>query len=599
MEYIKSAPFSGGSIKEKIKSLLTIFRGVLISLFKILKFKPHIIVATGGYVAAPVIIAGFLLKPFLKLKIIVEEQNIVPGLLNKTASLLSDVVLVNCRETAYFIWSNRCVHAGYPVRKEYLEEYDKEQIRKELKLPKDKFIILITGGSLGARTINRLIADSINELRKNKDIFIIHSLGLAEYDYYNAYEDTKKILKKNLKDFFDEDEFVAYTDKKNIFYRGYKFLYDIVNYQKAADLIISRGGAGGIAEITALSKPSIIIPKRGLPGDHQELNAISIAEKGGAEVVFEKYDFKSKTDYVEKNEFLKLLNSLISDKAKLNELSEGASKFYKKDSEKIIFDSIYNCVEENYIDFISEIIEPKFVKFQRQFDNLILYLDKLVKEKGKDNLYYRFYNNKIEEYLKSENFLIVNRGIKLIGALRREDLYPWIEKNFTHFKGFLRRNSLIALRKSYNYYPYFKTLTEKGILDSYYEVRREAINLYLKFYKEMGTDEKIIKQINNILDSKTESFEVKSKAIIASVIFLKEENYYKRNEKYLSSRNIKLREALLESIEFGLKKGFLKDKKKVRTFVKKMLITTSEFKPEFKVREKYMRVIREVSKKND
>jgi UDP-N-acetylglucosamine--N-acetylmuramyl-(pentapeptide) pyrophosphoryl-undecaprenol N-acetylglucosamine transferase len=599
IEYIKSSPFAGGSFIGKIKSLFIIMQGVFISIKKILKFRPHIIVATGGYVSAPVVMAGFILKPFLKLKIIVEEQNLVPGMLNKAASLLSDIVLVNCRETAYFIWSNRCIHAGYPVRKEYVEDYDKKEIRKKLGIPNNKFMVLVTGGSLGARSINRLFGESLKDFSRWDNIFIVHSIGLAENDCYNAFEDTKNILKQNLKKQFNEEEFIAYNKKGKVFYKGYKFLHNIVDYQKAADMIVSRGGAGGIAEIAALSKPSVIIPKRGLPGDHQELNAINIGEKGGADIIFEKYDSEKKIDYIDKKEFIKVLKTMVADKNKIKRIVEEVSKFHKKDSEKIIYDSIYRCVEGEYLDFISEIIEPKFVKFQRQFDSLILYLDNLVKDKGADNLYYRFYNIKIDDYINSDNFLVVNKGIKLIGSLRREDLYPWINKNFDSFKGFLKRNSLIALKKSENYFPFFKKLIKKGLSDSYYEVRREAIKFYLKFHKEIGKERKIVKKIKQMISSRTESFEVKSQAIVASVIFLNETEFIEFNERFLYARNIRLREALLEAIEFGIKNGFLTDKKRVKTFVKKMLITTSEFKPEFRVRGKYMRVIREVSKRDD
>ncbi len=599
IEYIKSSPFAGGSLISKIKSLFIIIHGVLISIRKILKFRPHIIIATGGYVSAPVVMAGFILKPFLKLKIIVEEQNLVPGMLNKAASLLSDIVLVNYRETSYFIWSNKCIHAGYPVRKEYIEDYDKKKIRGQLDIPKSKFVILVTGGSLGARSINRLIGESLKELSVLENVFIVHSVGLADNGCYNAYEDTKMILKQNLKKRFNEEDFIGYNKKGKVFYRGYRFLHNMVDYQKSADLIISRGGAGGIAEIAALSKPSVIIPKRGLPGDHQELNAINLGERGGAEIIFEKHDNNKNIDYIDKKEFLKILQRLLKSKDELKGLKMEVSKFYKKDSEKIIYDSIYRCVEGETLDFISEIIEPEFVKFQRQFDSLILYLDNLVKDKGKDNLYYRFYNIKIDDYMNSKNFLIVNKGIKLIGSLRREDLYPWIYKNFDSFKGFLKRNSLVALKKSEKYFPFFKKLIKKGLSDSYYEVRREAIKLYLKFYKEIGNDRIIIKKIKRMIFSKTESFEVKSQAIVASVIFLNETEFTEFNKRFLYARNIRLREALLESIEFGLKNGFLKDKKRVKTFIKKMLITTSEFKPEFRVRGKYMRVIREVSKQDD
>jgi len=591
LEYIKSYPVAGKSLLKKLTSLLKILWSAIHCLFKIIKFKPHIIVATGSYVSAPVILAGFLLKPFLKLKIVIEEQNLVPGLLNKVASLLADLVFVNYKETAYFVWSNKCVYAGYPIRKEYLKEYDIKNKRKKAGLPEDKFIILISGGSLGARSINRVLALSLKELSKIKNIYIVHIFGISDYDYYNSYEDTFRLIDENIGENFDRENFEAVNDKGEVYYKGYKYLFDIVNFQQSADLIVSRAGAGGISEIAALGKASIIIPKRGLPGDHQELNAINIAEKGGAEVIFEKRDFNKKIDYIDKEEFIKTIKKIRKNKKIKESLEKGAEEIFFYESHKIIYNSIVNLMKDEYINHISDIIEPKFVKFQRLFDSLILYLDKIIEERGKDNLYYKFYNIKVEEYLRSNNMFSINKGIKLIGSLKREDLYPWIYEDFDSFKGFLKRNSLIALSKADNYFPFFKNLIIKGLEDSYYETRREAIKLYRRFYESVGRSKKIKNLILKKIEKKFESFEVKTQAIKTSVLFLDFDKYLKTNRKFLHSNNVRLREAVLEGIEFGLKNNILPVKEKLKAFLKRMLITTSEFKPEYKVREKYLRVI--------
>jgi len=589
LEFITSSPFSGN----KFKVLLKLFKGTLEAIIKIIKFKPHIVVATGGYVSAPVVFGAFLLKPFFKIKIIIEEQNFVPGLLNKLTSLMANVVFVNYRETSYFIWSNRCVLAGYPLRDDYYKDYNKFVIRRKLGIPEDKFFILITGGSLGARSINRVTAFSMKKLMENENYHIVHSLGLASYDYYDSYEDTKEILKKELGGLFDEKKFEV-KEENGFYYKGERFIHNIVDYQKAADLIISRAGAGAISEISALGKASVLIPKRGLPGDHQELNAINLVEKEAAEIIFEKIDFKSEIDYIDCGEFVKTISSLEKSKEKLSLLEKNIKQFSIKESDKIIADTVEAVFEEKEINYIFEIVEPKFVKFTRQFDSLILYLDKNIKEKGLNNLYAKLYNNKIEEYMRSENYLIVNRAVKLIGSLRREDLYPWLYENFTNFKGFLKRNTLIGLKKADKYFSFFKELILKGIDDSYYEVRRGAISLYRKFYDDMSNEDEIKEKILERLMKKFESFEVKAEAIKASALFLNEDEFFALNKYNLTSRNIRIREALLESIECGLNIGKFKDKNKVKNFLRQMLITTSEFKPEFRVREKYMRVVKKL-----
>ena len=81
-----------------------------------------------------------------------------PGVLNKVASLLADVVFVRSRESAYFIWSNRCVFSGYPVRDAYMDPVNRSEIRKRLGIEEDARLVLIYGGSIGSRSVNRAVA---------------------------------------------------------------------------------------------------------------------------------------------------------------------------------------------------------------------------------------------------------------------------------------------------------------------------------------------------------------------------------------------------------------------------------------------------------
>ncbi len=599
LEFIKSAPISGTGKAEKIKSVFKIIGGTLQSCLKIIKFKPDIVIASGGYVSAPVVFASFLLQPFLKHKIVLDEQNLVPGLLNKAASLFADIVFVNFRESAYFIWSNSCVYTGYPVRKEYVEEYSQKEIKAKLNIPEGKKLILITGGSLGARTINNLIAETLPSLAESKDLFIVHSIGLNNSKNYNAFEDTLNLLNKTGLKVERENNVINVYGKNGLFYRGYSFIHNIFDYQKAADLIVSRAGAGAISEILALKKPSILIPKRGLPGDHQELNAIGIAEKGGCEVIFERK--KDGKDYIDREEFVRLLTALINDKEKAEKMRLSAEKIFFRKFENIIGETIEKLMtgKKEDINFIAGVLEPPFVKFQRYFDNLVNYLDSLQKQGKTDNLYAKFYRIKVDEFWESENFMVKNKAIKLIGALRLTEKYHSLAENFDNFKGYLKRNTLIAFKKSPRFYPYFVEIVKKGLDDPYFEVRREAISLFIAFYENFRENGDIKKAILEKLEKRFESFEVKCESIKASALILTENEFIKTNKRFLTHKNVRIREALLDAVSMGINRSTFKDIQTLTVFLKKMLITTSEFKPVYSVREKYFNTLRILEGRND
>ncbi|BBB33587.1 UDP-N-acetylglucosamine--N-acetylmuramyl-(pentapeptide) pyrophosphoryl-undecaprenol N-acetylglucosamine transferase [Thermotomaculum hydrothermale] len=599
LEFIKTSPFAGKSGLNKFKALLSISVGVLQSIGKIVKFKPDLIVGAGGYVSAPVIVAGFLLKPFLKHRIVLDEQNLVPGLLNKVASLFADTVFVNFKESSYFIWSNQSVYTGYPVRSQYLEDYNSEDFKEKLGFSRDKNIVLITGGSLGARTLNRLVAASIKELSEFKNTFFVHSIGLNTSNYYNAFEDTLSILKKSgLEIEVKDDEIKAYKGNE-VFYTGKRFIDNIFDWQKAADLIISRAGAGAISEILALGKASILVPKRGLPGDHQELNAIGIAEKEACEVLFEKR--KNGDEFIEKNEFLSLLKTMLENKEKREEMGKIAKSLFFPKCEEIIVETVTKLLngEDDEINFLTGVFEPQFVKFQRYFDNLVRYLDAIPSSDRGKNLYARFYSIKVEEFLQSKDFMTVNKGIKLVGALRLEKYYSFLWQNFKNFKGYLRRNTLIAFRKSEKFFPEFVNIIESGLNDSYFEARREAIALFRRFYKELSASDNIKKKILENLDKRFESFEVIAESIKASAFILDEDSFIKLNKRFLTHKNVRIREALLDAVRLAIDYSSFSDIEKLTVFLKKMLITTSEFKPVYSVREKYFKTLKILEGKND
>lgn len=595
LDFITSSPVAGTSLGGLIRSVGPLLRGTVMAMRKILKFRPNLVIGTGGYVSAPVLFASFILKPFLPLTIVVEEQNLVPGLLNKLASLLADVVLVNFKKSVYFTWHKRAVFVGYPLRPEYKDlSFDRKTVKQSLGIPDDTVLILVTGGSLGARSLNRVVASSIDEIGRLGKIMIIHSIGLSDVENYHAVADTVALMKASLGERFDERNLTARNEDGRIFWQGFPFIHTMFDYQKAADLVISRAGAGTIAEIAATGTPAVLIPKRGLPGDHQELNAITIAERGGCEIIFERRDRQARLDYIDTAEFMEVFRALLDSPNRRESLGRQIREIHEHTTDELIYTTIDRITRKAPVNFIDEIIEPQFVQFQRSFDHLILYLDKVRRQNDLSNPYLRFYTRKIDEYLASKDFLVVNKGIKLIGALQRSDRYPWLIEHFDHLKGFLRRNALICLQKAAAWDPSFRSLLIRGLTDSYYEVRREAVNLFLRFPDSLKNDPQVKEMILARLKKPLECFEVKGEALKALIFLVDEPTFFRLTERFLVSRNVRYRESLLEAIKIGLVNHRIAFDDHVKIFLKRMMITTSEFKPEFKIRESYLTVLKEL-----
>lgn len=590
---ISSAPISGGSPLAMARSLPALVKGFFQSIFHLLAFRPHLVVATGGYVSAPVVAAAFVLKPFLKLSIVIEEQNITPGLLNKAASLMAGIVLVAFRETAFFVWSNRCVHAGYPVRPEFSEpRASRKELRHRLGLKEDDFVVLVTGGSMGARSLNRAIAAALPALDRLHNLTVVHAIGLMDTPEYHGLKDTMERLSISSGTNFQEEELKVRASDGHLLYRGFPYLHDMVDYLQAADLVVCRAGAGAIAEIMALGKAALLVPKRGLPGDHQELNAVGIAEMGAAEVLFEKRD-PSGVDIVNQEELAGQIVRLAEDEDTRKRMGDSAGALFVRDFSERVTDAIQAVLSGENPDFATVGSRPKLVQFQGQFDQLIAHLDR----RPAGSLYHRLYSIKLDEYLGASAPLVINKGIKLIGSLKRTDRYPFLFDGFHGFSGFLRRNTLSALRKADSFDSRFAELIPEGLSDSYFEVRREAIALYNRFYEEVnklpvGRD--IQEEILRHLGSRVERFEVKAQAIQATVRFVPELEVYPLLSRFLTARNIRLREAVLQGIAFGLSHKLLTQRTAAGRFIRQMLITTSLFTPEFHLRQRYMQVVKKL-----
>ncbi len=255
-------------------ALAAICLGAVKSFFILLRFKPDVIIGSGGYAAAPVLLAAALLKK----NAFIHEQNAVPGRLNLFVARFAARISVAFPSTASFFPAAKVVHAGYPLRRSIRAAAAGEdrQGREKLGIPPNSRVLFIFSGSMGARTINRAVAEAMPRLLSIPNLFVVMSTGKAYSSAYKAYDDTVSRLEHRglppqidgrllVKEYFDQIAEV----------------YDV------SDLAVARSGAGTIQELTAKGLPAILVPKIDLPGDHQVLNAREIEKAGGARVLYE------------------------------------------------------------------------------------------------------------------------------------------------------------------------------------------------------------------------------------------------------------------------------------------------------------------------
>lgn len=219
------------------------------------EFKPDILFSKGGFVSVPVVLAC---KKY-KVPIIIHESDMTPGLANKISIPYARVVCHNFPETKNYLPEGKSLLTGSPIRAELMRG-DKNSGLKLCGFTSDKPVIMVTGGSLGALSLNKAVRDALPELLK--DFQIVHLCGKGKIDESLANTPSYiqfEYIKEEMKDLF-----------------------------AMADVIISRAGANAICEIQALCKPNILVP---LPatasrGD-QILNAESFKNQGFSEVLDE------------------------------------------------------------------------------------------------------------------------------------------------------------------------------------------------------------------------------------------------------------------------------------------------------------------------
>ena len=257
---IKGLPIAGFNRKNLLKNI-----PVLIKLFKsqqmakaiIKEFKPHAAVGVGGYASGPTLkVAGNMGIPTL-----LQEQNSYAGVTNKLLAKQAHKICVAYEGMERFFEKEKIILTGNPVRQDLLNHTaSQEEAIKSFGLDPNKKTILVLGGSLGARTINNCIIQNLDKI-KNSDVQFIWQTGKIYIE--EARDSVSKTGGLSM---------IHVTD----------FISNMGIAYRAADLVISRAGAGSISEFCLLQKPVILVPSPNVAEDHQTKNALALVNKNAA-----------------------------------------------------------------------------------------------------------------------------------------------------------------------------------------------------------------------------------------------------------------------------------------------------------------------------
>lgn len=231
------------------------------------KFKPDVVIGTGGFVCGPVLLAASLSG----IPTLVQEQNVIPGVTNTILSRFVKCVALGYEEAAdRFKRKDILVYTGNPVRKDILTG-TRDHGRALLGLDPDKFTLLVAGGSRGARSINNAMIEVHRYFRDSRDIQILHVTGDHEYD--RVVGQLEGIDGKG-----------RYGEGSHII----PYLHHMPEALAAADLAVYRAGAVGLAELTVRGLPAILIPYPYAAEDHQRYNAQALVMCGAAKMILDK-----------------------------------------------------------------------------------------------------------------------------------------------------------------------------------------------------------------------------------------------------------------------------------------------------------------------
>ncbi|MBQ8888410.1 MAG: undecaprenyldiphospho-muramoylpentapeptide beta-N-acetylglucosaminyltransferase [Bacteroidaceae bacterium] len=312
---IKGLPVAGFDRKNLLKNipvLIKLFKSQRMAMQIIKEFRPHAAVGVGGYASGPTLkVAGKMGIPTL-----IQEQNSYAGVTNKLLAKQAHKICVAYEGMERFFDKKKIILTGNPVRQGLRSHsMSREEAIRSFHLDPNKKTVLILGGSLGARTINQCVIENLNKIKESGVQFIWQTGKIYINEAIAAIANAGDVTMLHVTDFISNMA-AAYS---------------------AADLVISRAGAGSISEFCLLEKPVILVPSPNVAEDHQTKNALALVNKNAALYV---KDMNAKEELIDK------AIQTVNQPMLLNNLSVNIAKLAFTDSANVIAKEVIKLAEK-------------------------------------------------------------------------------------------------------------------------------------------------------------------------------------------------------------------------------------------------------------
>ena len=303
-------------IHTHIPNLIDMFKiagGFIQSFVKLLVWRPDVVFCKGGYVSLPVGVVAHLYH----IPLVIHDSDTVPGLTNRVLAKYADAIGTGAPVENYPSYPKQITKfVGVPVRNNVksISKDEQAKLKDELELDAKRPLILAMGGGLGAVAINNAMIDIGKKLVDDGYQVVLLTGRGHDVD-----------VPRNVKKFF----------------HAYDFSNKIVEYEQVADVVVTRAGATTMAELAAISVPTIIVPSPYLSGDHQSKNA-EVYAKAEAAVVVNEFDMKD-----DPNVLYKAISDLLNDDKRRVKLSQNLHGFAKGNALDVMVDMIIEAPREH------------------------------------------------------------------------------------------------------------------------------------------------------------------------------------------------------------------------------------------------------------
>lgn len=314
---IMGLPVAGFNRKQLWKNfsvLLKLFKSRTMAQKILRDFRPMVAVGVGGYASGPTL----NMAQKMGIPTLIQEQNSYAGVTNKLLAKNAQTICVAYDGMERFFPADHIVMTGNPVRQDLANrKISRAEALEKMGLDPQKRTVLIIGGSLGAKAINESILSKLSLIRQQKQVQFIWQTG----KFYSKEIQEKLALHK-------QPENLMVTD----------FIADMTLAYAAADLVVSRAGAGSISEFCLLGKPVILVPSPNVAEDHQTKNAMALVQKDAALCT---------TDAEARQTLLPMAINTVCDDAVLQRLAANIQKLARPNAASDIAKAVIQLAE-NY-----------------------------------------------------------------------------------------------------------------------------------------------------------------------------------------------------------------------------------------------------------